>query len=143
MALLDQLPDQQRFTLREIALEGDGFTVTLIDADAAAQADLFVDRDRLTVQSDCPKGTGFDAKTAAVALQGIDSGDESRRGQHGCAAAIGLHRAAATGAAVADRIETIEHGILEEGMVRVAAFVLFSSRIVMASACVMRRERPG
>src|SRR5450756_400275 len=64
------------------------------------------------------------AGPAAAAEPGIHLADVTRRSQHRRAVALGLHGAAAARAAVADRIEAVEHRLLEEGVAHVAAFVL-------------------
>ena len=68
--------------------------------------------------------------------------DVARRGQHRRAVAVGLHRAAAARAAVADGVEPAEHRVLEEGVVHVAALVL-GLRISTASSDVIRRDAVG
>src|SRR5512143_256649 len=64
------------------------------------------------------------AVTTTDAQNLIHLRDVPRRRQHRHAVALGLHGAAAALAAVADSIETVEHCILEEGMMDVPALVL-------------------
>ena len=69
--------------------------------------------------------------------------DVAGRGQHGHAVALGLHRAAAARAAVADGVEAAEHRVLEERVVDVAALVLGASGSPTASSELIQRDRSG
>jgi hypothetical protein len=67
--------------------------------------------------------TKFGAVAAADAKFLIYLGDITRGCQHWSAIAVGLHRAAAAGTAVADGIEATQHGVFEEGVMDVPTLV--------------------
>lgn len=52
---------------------------------------------------------------------------------------MGLHRAAAAGAAIADGVEAVEHRVLEEGVVYVTALILGAQDLY----CLGRRDPAG
>ena len=54
----------------------------------------------------------------------IHLGNKARRSEHGCASTVGMHGSATTFTAVTDGVEAVEHGILEEGVMDVTAFIL-------------------
>ena len=95
-----------------------------VHAHAAAHARIPIHPRPPAEQVDRAKLAALQARPAAGADLLVHLADEARRGQHGHAVEMGLHRAAAALAAVADRIEAAQHRVLEERVVNVAPLVL-------------------
>lgn len=66
----------------------------------------------------------LDAQTALLTPVLMDHTGIAGRCEHGHAVAPGLHCPAATGATIANRIETAEHGVLEKRVVNMPALLL-------------------
>jgi hypothetical protein len=86
----NELLDLQWLAFGRVAPQGDRFLRTLRDAHPAAHTGCYIDASESIIQRN----------------------DIARRGQHGRAVLVSLHRPTAARAAVADGVEAIEHGVL-------------------------------
>ncbi len=121
---LGQAADLERNALSLVAYKGQCALLALAGADPAAHAFMVIDTvDALNDLEGAELAEGT-AVAAANAQRLVHLGDVTGRAQHGNAIALGLHGTAATLAAIADGIKAVEHGVLEEGMMDVAALVL-------------------
>ncbi len=92
-----------------------------LGAEPAAEAAPGVQACATFLQIDRAARAARAAGPAAPARGVLDARSISRGGEHGDPPSPGLEGAAATGAAVADRIKAAEHGLLEKGMVHISA----------------------
>ena len=121
---LQQRLDLQRLTFGRLAAQAERSLLALTGAHPAAHAQHFVDPGDEVLEGQRAELAVVQAVAAAQAKIFINLVDVTGGGQHRHAAAHRLHRTAAAGAAVADGVEAVEHGVLEKGVVNVTACVL-------------------
>ena len=97
--------------------------VTFVDADTAAHAVFVVYAHGEVFHFQCVELTIVYAGFAADAHLFVDLSDVARRGEHWRAVIVSIDRATATFTTVADSVKTLEHGVLEKGVMDVATFV--------------------
>src|SRR3990170_8121265 len=120
---LYQLQDLQRLAFRRDAPQRQRTLLTMADTHAAAHAQGFVD-DGIAIHDRQGKElAGFCAVAAADTQVFVYCVEVAGGGQHGGAMLVSLHSSTAAGAAIADGIEAPQHGVLEEGVMHVAALV--------------------
>ena len=94
------------------------------DTHPTTHATGFIDHRHITFHVQRVELAEGQAGLAADAFFRIDPADVSGGGQHRGAVAMGLHRPAAAGAAIADGVEAPQHGILEKSVMHVPPLML-------------------
>jgi hypothetical protein len=107
----DKLLDLQRLPLSRVTDQRDGLLRTVGDAHTTAHAGGNVDAGEAIVYRNGRELAIVGTGAARCTQIDIHLCHVPRRGDHGRAVLVGQHRPAATGAAVADGVEPVEHGI--------------------------------
>jgi hypothetical protein len=120
----DQFLYLKRFTLGRFAPQGEGFLWAMRNAHPTAHAGGGVDACESIVDGNRRELAVVNTRSAGSTQLGLHLGDVPRRGQHRRAVLVGMHRPTTARAAVADGVESTQHGIFEESMADMAPLLL-------------------
>ena len=122
--MVDQLSNVERGRPVFITHQTDGGRIALIQTNSASHTTTIVNLDHVISESD-----GIERATISAAFTNqteflLHDSHITGRGQHGGAILMCIHCPTATRTTITDGVEAPHHGVLEESMVYVAAFVL-------------------